>query len=227
MTEKRLNRLRKGGVLRDTLVQIRASKRSPVSIILVGVDAVLVYIVVKLFGRLAYQGRYLRGKWFAHFWSPGWRWAFNGMFRKLFTGHGRGIPWPVGRDCDCSRDIVFQPDELNNFQVPTYYQAFGGTRITIGHNVWIARGCCLITTNHDLANPEQHLPGKDISLGDHCWLGANVVIMPGVELGPHTVVGANAVVTKSFPEGHCLLAGVPARRIREIDSTQVFEDKQE
>ena len=60
---------------------------------------------------------------------------------------------------------------------------------------------------------------QNIDLGDHCWLGANVVITPGVVLGPHTVVGANAVVTKGFPEGHCVLGGVPAKVIKRLDNT--------
>ena len=41
--------------------------------------------------------------------------------------------------------------------------------------------------------------------------------MPGVELGDWTVVGAGAVVTRSFPEGHCVLGGVPATKIKELD----------
>lgn len=42
------------------------------------------------------------------------------------------------------------------------------------------------------------------------------VLMPGVTLGPKTVVGAGAVVTRSFPEGHQLVAGVPARVVRSL-----------
>ncbi|MGQ5426793.1 acyltransferase [Thermophilibacter sp. ZX-H3] len=197
--------------------QVKESDHSLAWLLCTGVDAALVFAAVKLFGRLAYDGRYLQGKWFEHLWSPGWRWAFNGMVRKLFTGHGRGVPWPIGPGCDCGRDVEFSPDEINNFQVSSYYQAFGGAKIWLGHNVWIARGCCLITTNHDPANPERHQQGKDIRIGDNCWLGANVVIMPGVELGPNTVVGANAVVTKSFSDGHCVLVGVPAKPIHRID----------
>ena len=41
--------------------------------------------------------------------------------------------------------------------------------------------------------------------------------MPGVELGDWTVVGAGAVVTKSFPEGYCVLGGVPARLIKSLE----------
>lgn len=183
-----------------------------------GIEAIFLVLFVLLFGRLAYERRYLRGKWFRYIWSPGWRWAFNGMFRKLLTGHGRGVPWPIGPSCDCSKDVEFDSDVLNLFQVPTYYQAFHGTKIKIGHNVWIARGCCIITTNHDLKDPSIHQTGESVEIGDHCWLGANVVVMPGVVLGPHTIVGANAVVTKSFPDGYGVLAGVPAKLIHRIDA---------
>lgn len=190
------------------------------SFILKGFDACFVFVVVRVFGGLAYSRRYLKGKWFVHMWSPGWRWAFNGMFRKLFTGHGRGIPWPVGRACDCGPNVDFHVDDLNNFQGSTYFQTFGDARIKLGKGIWIARGCALITTNHDLVNPDVHATPQNIEIGDHCWLGANVAIMPGVVLGPHTVVGANAVVTKSFPEGWCVLGGVPAKVIKHIESPE-------
>ena len=186
-------------------------------LILRSAELLLIFLNVKLFGRFAYSAEYLRGKWFRYPWSPGWRWAFNGMFRKLFTGHGRGIPWPIGAECNCSSNIIFNVDDLNCFQVNAYYQAFNGGTITLGRDVWIACGCALITSNHDPKCPCNHLPPESIEIGDHCWLGANVVLTPGVVLGPHTTVGANAVVTKSFPEGHCLLAGVPARVVQTFD----------
>lgn len=196
---------------------IRRSPRSPLVLCLEALEGIILKIIVLVFGRLAYDASYLRGRWFEHPWSPGWHWAFNGMIRKLFTGHGRGVPWPVGPGCDCGRDVEFSPDELNNFQISAYYQTFNGSKISLGRNVWVARGCCLITTNHDLLNPSEHQSGGDIRIGDHCWLGANAVILPGVELGPHTVVGANAVVTKSYLDGNVVLAGVPAKPVRSLD----------
>jgi acetyltransferase-like isoleucine patch superfamily enzyme len=44
----------------------------------------------------------------------------------------------------------------------------------------------------------------------------NSVILPGVELGPHTIVGAGSIVTKSFPEGNCIIVGNPAKKIKDL-----------
>lgn len=199
---------------------MKAGRLSPIKALLCGVDALLVYIFVKLFAPLAYDKKYLTGRWFEKLWSPGWRWAFNGIFLKLFTGHGRGIPWPISSRCSCTSNIDFHPDQLNLFCGGSYYQALGDARISIGRGVWIARGSALITSNHDPRNPDVHLEPQSISIGDHCWLGTNVVILPGVSLGPYTTVGANAVVTKSFPDGHCVLAGVPARVVKSFSADE-------
>lgn len=202
--------------LGSILQRLRSGKLNPLRALFLGMDAVFVFVVVKLFSGLAYDRKYLTGRWFEKIWSPGWRWAFNGMFSKLFTGHGRGIPWPISMRCNCTRNIEFHPDQLNLFCGGSYYQALDGAKITIGRGVWIARGSALITSNHNPNNPDVHLEPKSIEIGDHCWLGTNVVVLPGVKLGPYTTVGANAVVTHSFPDGHCVIAGVPARIVREL-----------
>ncbi len=50
---------------------------------------------------------------------------------------------------------------------------------------------------------------RPVEIGDDCWIGVNVAIMPGVTIGKGSIVGANAVVTKSLPAGS-IAAGVPA-----------------
>lgn len=62
---------------------------------------------------------------------------------------------------------------------------------------------------------------KPIVIGDYCWLGRNVNILAGVTLGPRTIVGAGAVVTKSFPEGYCVLGGNPAKVIKYLEKDKV------
>jgi len=61
-----------------------------------------------------------------------------------------------------------------------------------------------------------HVPENPIKIGKNCWIGANAVILPGVELAEHTIVAAGAVVTKSFLEGDCVIGGVPAKVIKKI-----------
>lgn len=88
-----------------------------------------------------------------------------------------------------------------------YIQAKNG--IVIGRNVRLGPGVKLISANHDLLDYDVHVESTPIEIGDNCWLGADVIIMPGVKLGSHVVVAAGAVVTRSVPD-NCLVAGVPA-----------------
>ena len=56
---------------------------------------------------------------------------------------------------------------------------------------------------------------KDVVIGDHCWVGMNSIIMKGTIIGNNTIIGAGAIVSGTFQDGNVVLAGVPARIIRE------------
>ena len=95
--------------------------------------------------------------------------------------------------------------------------------IYIGKGSHVGPNVGLITTNHDPQNLDHHLPGKDINIGSNCWIGMNSIILPVVTLGDHTVVGAGSVVTKSFPEGPCVIAGNPAKVIKILENNQMSD----
>ncbi|MFA7164596.1 MAG: DapH/DapD/GlmU-related protein [Desulfoplanes sp.] len=95
-----------------------------------------------------------------------------------------------------------------------FFQAVG--KIKIGSNCWFAQNSCVITSNHDFDNIAVNAPPKQVAIGNDCWIGANAIILPGVTLGDHTIVGAGAIVTKSFPEGNCIIAGNPAKKMRDL-----------
>lgn len=140
------------------------------------------------------------------------------IFQKIL-GFNRECRFPISHlnACQDGTKLLFHPDDFNNlWHYGCYFQTHGGT-IEIGHGTYIAPNVGLITANHDPMDPEIHLPGAPIKIGRKCWIGMNVVILPGVELGDHTVVAAGAVVTKSHPEGFAILGGVPARVIKTLE----------
>lgn len=128
------------------------------------------------------------------------------------------VPWPVHFT---SRVVAPEKVRLGHATYPgdmpgCYIQATNG--IIIGEETILAPGVGLISANHDPMDLDRHLPGGPIRIGSYCWIGMNAVVLPGVELGDHTVVGAGSVVTRSFPEGNCIIAGNPARLLRKLET---------
>lgn len=92
--------------------------------------------------------------------------------------------------------------------------------VTIGNHVNLAQGITVTALNHNFAGKglridEQGVTTTPVTIGDDIWIGANAVILPGVTIGNHSVVAAGAVVTKDVPP-HTLVAGVPAKKIKEL-----------
>ena len=93
--------------------------------------------------------------------------------------------------------------------------------IVIEDDVMMGSGVHIYIHNHkferlDLPLIDQGFyPDKPVILRKGCWIGANVIILPGVEIGSNTVVGAGSVVTKSFQKG-VVIAGNPAKIIKNV-----------
>lgn len=92
--------------------------------------------------------------------------------------------------------------------------------VSIGNNVNLAQGITVTALNHNFDDAtkridEQGVSTKPVVIGNDVWIGANVVVLPGVTIGSHCVVAAGAVVTKDVPD-RTLVAGVPAKVIKTI-----------
>jgi lipopolysaccharide O-acetyltransferase len=151
---------------------------------------------------------------------------------------GGGIEWPLGnvgsiqigdRVCLGKRGWFYLPLNNRTAKIKIGSGTSVGNDFVITSNSSIEIGVdCLISYRVTLMD-HSHVTGpgvgpvtsgltrgEPVSIGDKCFLGCNVVIMPGVALGENCVVGANSVVTKSFEAGS-IIAGVPAKLLRFIN----------
>lgn len=77
----------------------------------------------------------------------------------------------------------------------------------------------LTDQNHGYANPDipigRQLPvNKAVSIGAGTWLGAGAIVLPGARIGRNVVIAAGSVVRGDVPD-RCVVAGVPAKIVRE------------
>lgn len=100
-----------------------------------------------------------------------------------------------------------------------------GGNIEIGKNVLVASDVCFISENHsidpvsEIEYKDQEILYDDVKIGDGCWIGEKVIILPGVSIGTKTIIGAGSVVTHSIP-AYSIAVGNPARIIKKFDMNE-------
>lgn len=92
------------------------------------------------------------------------------------------------------------------------------THIYVGDYTMIGPHCILATANHPILpelREKAYQYNLPIHIGRNCWLGAGVIVVPGVTIGENTVIGAGSVVTKDIP-ANVVAVGNPCRVMRPI-----------
>lgn len=93
--------------------------------------------------------------------------------------------------------------------------------VTIGNDVMMGPDCMIYTTNHGMAmgtpmwRQKSSVPAP-VVIGNDVWIGARVIILPGVQIGDGSVIGAGSVVTHDV-EPYTIVAGNPAKLIKRRD----------
>lgn len=138
------------------------------------------------------------------------------VFRKLFRQNA-DTKWAVHHTSTihCPHNIRRGKNVYPGDSPGVYINASNG--ISIGDYTNIGPNVGLISSNHDLVDNDRHTLAPPINIGRFCWLGMGAMILPGVSLGDFTIVGAGAVVTRNFEEGYCVIAGNPARIIKQLN----------
>lgn len=118
-----------------------------------------------------------------------------------FLGYGGG-KLIVGRNSSCNYRCFFDL----------------GDNIVIGDNCQIAFQVTFVNSFHKVGDSTKRAGtsiAKPIVVGDGCWIGANVTILPGVTIGKGCIIGAGSVITKDCSPNSIYL-GVPAKRVKEL-----------
>lgn len=147
------------------------------------------------------------------------------------------------------KDMLAQMGE-NCYIEPPFYANWGGKHVHLGKNVYanfhltcvddthvyigdytmIGPNVTLATAGHPILpvlrekNYQYNMP---VRIGKCCWIGAGVIVLPGVTIGDNTVIGAGSVVTKDIP-ANVVAVGNPCHVLRPIgekDKTYYFKDR--
>ena len=104
------------------------------------------------------------------------------------------------------------------------------THIYVGDHTMFGPNVVVATAGHPIL-PELRQRGYQynfpVRIGKNCWIGAGVLIMPGITIGDHVVLGAGSVVTRDIPF-RVVAAGNPCRVLREVnerDRAYYFRDR--
>ena len=129
--------------------------------------------------------------------------------------------------CDYGYNIFVGENFYSNFNLTILDCA----RVTIGDDVMFAPNVTVSTAGHPV-HSKPRTEGWEyafpVTIGDRVWLGAGVIINPGVTIGSDTVIGAGSVVTKDIPAG-VVAVGNPCkvlRKITEEDKKYYFKNKE-
>lgn len=93
------------------------------------------------------------------------------------------------------------------------------SQIILGDNLLMGPGVCIFSGNHSTfqGEPMTFQPRKEesIVIGDDVWLGAHAIVTAGTHIANGVIVAAGAVVTRSITQENVIVAGIPAKIIRE------------
>ena len=141
--------------------------------------------------------------------------GYEATARSILAEAGPGLDIQPGFRCDWGKNIHVGDNFTANYNVTILDIA----PVTIGDGCMFGPGVTISAVTHPVNATRRRgriAQAKPVTIGNDVWLGANVLVMPGVTIGDNVVVGAGAVVTHDIPS-NSLAMGVPARVARRLD----------
>ncbi len=150
--------------------------------------------------------------------------TFANWFYQKVLGINRSCYWPVHftSTVRSPNNIYVGIDAAPGVSPGCYIQAVG--KIYIGDYTQIAPNVGILSSNHFMLDVRRHVPGV-VRIGAYCRIGMGSIIHPGVTLGDFTTVAAGSIVTKSFPNGYCVISGNPASIVADYSGIESIKEK--
>lgn len=102
---------------------------------------------------------------------------------------------------------------------PTRMNAIEGHKVFVGCQSLFSNGVELHTSDyHSILQSDTNVrinKADDITIGDHVWIGLRTLVLKGSQIKTNSVVGAGSIVSRKFDTNNVLIAGVPAKIIKE------------
>lgn len=149
--------------------------------------------------------------------------VFNSM-RILLESNDNVIK--IGSNTRLSGSVIMKLTDKNSLVIGDHTTIGGasficgeGTKIEIGEDCMIAWDIEFRSTDShaifDLTTNHRINIAADIKIGKHVWIGAHTHILKGVDIADGSVISLGSVVVKSFSESNIVIAGIPAKKVRE------------
>lgn len=138
----------------------------------------------------------------------------NRLLKEILGDVGK-MAWlepPVHFSYGCNTHIGDYFYSNFNFTVVDDIDVYIGDHVMMGPNVTLSATGHPVWGEYRRNGTQFSLP---VRIGNDVWIGANVVVLPGVTIGNDVVIGAGSVVTKDIPD-HSVAFGVPCKVIRPI-----------
>jgi acetyltransferase-like isoleucine patch superfamily enzyme len=133
----------------------------------------------------------------------------------------------VGKNCFYVNQIVWlNPEGIElgdnvRFNHGVYVNGYGGLKI--GNNSGLGPYSMVHTANHvfdEKKVSQVKWDRKPVTIGEDCWIGMAVCILPGVTIGDRVIIGAGSVVAKDIPSD-VIAVGNPCRPIKTRDGRRI------
>lgn len=138
----------------------------------------------------------------------------DSLLRSILGSCGRRLHVNPPFRCDYGINIHVGENFFSNFNLTILDEA----PVTIGANAFIGPNVSIYTACHPIDGKERRDGtewAEPVTIGDDCWIGGSVTILPGVTIGSNVTIGAGSVVTRDIPS-NTVAVGNPARVIRTL-----------